>query len=767
MAAQEAGQLPEPISVGGVEIRGVPEDWTHHRLVFSNPGTESEAIAAGNYQSWLKIVNDPRYIIQQLKRGLPAQGPFADDVARIQELGWARPAARSGANDVPGGIMWPPVIVAKPKPGTGQIIKKDWSKALGATTAPSYASYPAKWSFVTSSASCNDFVIFPTGQAGATTRATLIAYYDLYSTGCGGTVPQVDWAYNTGTGATVALAPVYSIGGSQMAFVQTSSSVASLVLLTFPLTPPGTGTLTSPTAPTSVSATNYYNSGSGCTAPCMTSIAFSGGPNDTTSSPFYDYSTDSLYVGDNSGKLHKFNPVFKGTPAEVTASGWPLTVNTHTEPLSSPVYDGTTACVFVGDTITQPASPTASTNGGYLYSVNSGNSGTVCTSSTASKHGTSGQLDEYFGIQDAPLVDSTAGKVYVFAGYDTGGNNGVFQFATNFTSGSGTEKTVDTGGDGQTTYQLDGTFDNTYYTSSTPSSPSGYIYMCGTLDPATLYQIPISSNTMGNPATGPSIGTSGTTSYYGRCSPITEFFNSYEVTANGNLDIVGYPTGTGAGSWVGLTVQVGTTTYTFETSLTAVNQVLLVTSGTPAQKQDRTAMNLEAAIDGNSAQCYTGAGCLYTGQAANTSVNVSATTLSTAEVLLYANTPGTVGDFTISSSNIADITASNAQNGQNGHDYIFMSVFAGDIGTCTTGSYNGCVLSFDVTTPSNFSTSLSAGGTLNLSAPSLLVPTSGLVIDNGVNTPAGSSQIYFETLDTAGTSPCTGICAVQASQSAP
>src|SRR5208283_5522925 len=48
--------------------RGVPEDWSHHHLVFSNPGTEEDAIANGTHDRWLNIVNDPRYIIQQLKR---------------------------------------------------------------------------------------------------------------------------------------------------------------------------------------------------------------------------------------------------------------------------------------------------------------------------------------------------------------------------------------------------------------------------------------------------------------------------------------------------------------------------------------------------------------------------------------------------------------------------------------------------------------------------------------------------------------------------
>ena len=49
--------------------RGIPEDWSHHRLVFSNPGTEEEAIENGTHDRWLRIVNDPRYSMQQLKRG--------------------------------------------------------------------------------------------------------------------------------------------------------------------------------------------------------------------------------------------------------------------------------------------------------------------------------------------------------------------------------------------------------------------------------------------------------------------------------------------------------------------------------------------------------------------------------------------------------------------------------------------------------------------------------------------------------------------------
>ena len=132
-------------------------------------------------------------------------------------------------------------------------------------------------------------------------------------------MPDVDWAYNTG--GTVSLAPVFSENGNQIAFIQTSDSVASLVLLTFPPPSLATGTISSPTAET---ASDYYNSGLGCTAPCSYTVALTGDPNDTWSSPYYDYSTDTLFVGDSNGQLHQFTPVFNGPPAEVTTSPWPV-----------------------------------------------------------------------------------------------------------------------------------------------------------------------------------------------------------------------------------------------------------------------------------------------------------------------------------------------------------------------------------------------------------------------------------------------------------
>ena len=73
------------------------------------------------------------------------------------------------------------------------------------------------------------------------------------------------------------------------------------------------GTVGAPTRPNTVNAATYH---SGCILPCMVMIPFSGVAGNSNSSPYVDYASDVLYVGDDSGNLHKFTGVFNGTPAE-------------------------------------------------------------------------------------------------------------------------------------------------------------------------------------------------------------------------------------------------------------------------------------------------------------------------------------------------------------------------------------------------------------------------------------------------------------------
>jgi len=126
-----------------------------------------------------------------------------------------------------------------------------------------------------------DFVAFNTSVPGSATQASLVAFDNLYS-GCSGTVPATYRAYNTG--GTVQTSTVLSLNGAQLAFVQSNAGQARLVLLKWQAST--TATSTNPSPITVVSASQYPN----CTIPCMTTLAFSGGANDTNSSPFYDYS---------------------------------------------------------------------------------------------------------------------------------------------------------------------------------------------------------------------------------------------------------------------------------------------------------------------------------------------------------------------------------------------------------------------------------------------------------------------------------------------
>jgi hypothetical protein len=847
-------QEPPAVSVGGTRVTGIPDDWSHHHVVFSNPGTEQDAIQGGRQAEWQKVVNDPRYVLQQVRRNAPVQGPAATDAN--YRARWASEASpRSATSGTPGiglptgglngglsGHSLRPIRgggVRQNRTNNGGV-NTDWNESVGTATASTAINYPAKWSFATGTASCSsDFVIYPTGQAGLSTEASIVSYYNLYSSCVGGTVPSVDWAYNTG--GTISLAPTFSLSGNQVAFVQTTGSgtptattttgtkgftittgtvntsmvgslvtgaglpagdtiatvtstttgtfsattttgatgtaltitgVAQLVLLTYPLTPPGTGVLGTPIAPTAETNTAYYNGGTGCTAPCSFTATLNGSPADTWSSPYIDYASDTLYVGDAVGKLHKFTPVFKGAPAEVTTAPWPVqmahgspTSTTDNNQLASPVYDPTSGNVFVGSTTS-----VSTTTGGFFYGV---------TATTGLIHGySSTQIDKQYGVRDAPLLDPAAGEVYAFSGDNPAGDSAVYQFPTNFTSATTlVDETTGAGATSDDAYVFSGALDNTYYTSSNSASPTGNLYVCASGLGGTLYQIPITANVMGTPVAGPTLTDAG---HYGRCSEFTEFLNSNATiagtSATGSATIATSPR-----NWTGTlpTVTIGATTYTFVTALTAANQVLTHTasfSGTTDETD--TAENFEAVINDNAAQC-SDAGCVFTGQAANASVTATETTNA---VNLTAKTAGTAGNFTLTvanGSNTGAVTVSGGSNGVNGStgaDLLLFSNFAGTQGTCTNATADGCVMSFNITTPSGFGPTTVPLGTMNIASQNLTTAsatnpaavTSGIVVDNSATT-GGASEIYFLTQDNSPTTACVtggadGICAIQASQ---
>ena len=449
------------------ESGGYPVDWTHHRMVISDPGTLAEASGRGSFDAWYNVVTNPRFTFQRYRRGV-------------------NPRVRKGNQAVP-----------------TDPLGRDWSASLGGGgVAPDV--YPAKWQFsVTSAPTCSDYVVFPVNKAGVSgSQPNLVGYQNLYvnatnSGFCPGTAPTVLFSYYVGTG-TVQTSPVLGSTAGQVLYVESIAGGSKLHVLKGAGTGAANsnGAILAPVAP-----------GTGGSTASDVFVTLNGNVNVTRSSPYYDYADDVAYVGDDNGILHKITPVFNGVPAEVTTGGWPVTVSTGASKiLTGPVRNLATGLVYVGD------------SQGYLYSV----------SPTGAKV-QSGQLGTGTGIVEAPIVDPVAKTVYVFVGDSavSVGSSAVFVFnisSGDITAGS-TGSSVTVGTNSATIPMYAGAFDNIYYSSSNGTQPAGNLYVCGnTGGNPTLYRIPItysSGPVLGSVVTGPALASSNVP-----CSPLTEFYNS-------------------------------------------------------------------------------------------------------------------------------------------------------------------------------------------------------------------------------------------------
>jgi hypothetical protein len=458
----------------------LPQDWSHHHLVFTPPSSIEQA--------W-RLQQEPRFWHQVFRRNPMARQQDEDDAAEF--------VGRHGGHGH----------------GHRNLEHPDWGMSLLAGGKAGAGVYPAKFTFdINATPNCtNDYVAFTTSLAGSTTQPSIIAFDELYSTQgsvggfCSQNGPSVKWAYNTGTG-TVLTSPVLSGDGTKIAYVETAASGAILHILKWKPGAAATvqGTLNAPATPdTTLTAGQAWNT-TNCPAAnsCVVNIAFGTATPDTRSSPFYNYSTDELYVGDDKGNVHKFTGVFNGTPAEAGAP-WPVLTSGNKDILTSPVFDSATSKVFIGD------------SGGLLFSISS--TGTVITSN---------RIAFRSGFVDSPIVDSSAATVYVFGSADTNSANtnaAVWQFSTGFVAGaSGTEMQLGTGVAAAGNTFFAGSFDNIYFTSANSASPTGNLYVCGNPGGnATLYRVPITANVMGTPsAMATAMSTAGTT-----CSPVTEILN--------------------------------------------------------------------------------------------------------------------------------------------------------------------------------------------------------------------------------------------------
>jgi len=455
---------------------GILDDWTHHHLVFSNPGTEQDAIRNGNHEQWLRIVTDDRYRIQWLKRY-----GAANRVERATSGNLAQTPPLSGNGRQIGQPSF-----------RNKRIRRDWTVTLagGAGFGPAPDMYPAKYTFnpIGNPNCTNDFVVFQVNTNGAGNQANLIGVNNLYKTTCSGSVPATLFYYNVGSGS-INTSPVLSTDGTKVAFVETVTNGSVFHVLTIGTTGNNGTSFNNPAVP-----------GTGNNA-VDNKITMNGNVTVTRSSPFVDYTNNIAYVGDDSGKLHKFHPVFNGTPAEVTTAPWPFTVASSVI-LTGPVFDGgSSKNIFVGG------------SDGSLYCVTS--AGAHCATSSLSV--ASGANPG--AVLDAPIVDSTHETVFATASNNT--NSILMQATTSLASP--VRATMGVKG----TDLYDGAFDNAYFTNVS----SGHMYFCGNLAGAatpTLYRVTFNgSGTMSGTNDGNSfqLVLTGNTGSSVDCTPLTEVLN--------------------------------------------------------------------------------------------------------------------------------------------------------------------------------------------------------------------------------------------------
>ena len=326
------------------QVDGNEIDWSTRHMVFSNPGTESEAQAKGKQAQWLKVIKSHRYDMQVKRRSASATV-----ATRLTE---STPET-SGASTAE--------TAAKAAVAKNGNAGRDWTLSLGGGTVAANQ-YPATFSTVWSGTvsgpanenNClSDFAVFGLNLAGTSTQANLVAIDNLYSGSTGspvcGAAPTFKWAYNvtTLTGGTVTTSPIMTLDGTLVAFIESNGSASVFHVLKW-ADATGTASVTAPTALTTTTATSVrqlHGSLHGELVPGSTPIM--------ASSPYYDFEgTDTAYIGNNNGQLFAITGVFNGTPALSAVNGFnsgPVQVAASGVVMSSPVLDDYyTNYVFIG-----------------------------------------------------------------------------------------------------------------------------------------------------------------------------------------------------------------------------------------------------------------------------------------------------------------------------------------------------------------------------------------------------------------------------------
>jgi hypothetical protein len=439
---------------------GVPQDWSQGHIVFSR-----DTLA----QHPDLMDREPRVLHQAMQRWQPPNlGVFQGS----QPLPTA--AGNSGSH-------------------------RDWSvDPLGGKVAP--FRYAAKFSFDPNAPpSCtNDYVVFGLSSTSTGTLANLVAFNNLYSdpvNGGGlcdpptgpGLGPNVLFAYDITTvpGGKITTSPILSLDGTKIGFVESIPGTSASAIFHVLTWTAGQGTIGHAALP----------------GAAMTSLPFSLSANDSSSSPWIDYSADIVYVGSDKGSVYKITPVFHGTPS-LSGNPWPVLVSINLH-MTSPVLDSFLGKLMVG-----------SANGN-LYGINT-TSGALTTLPVGAGPSS--------GIVAPPIVDVSNGTTFVVSAND--GTSAVLVEADTATMLLMSKGRIGLGAHGGTAFNIHSpAVSNLYFI--TPSR--GEIRVCGTgAGDAIPWQyafkfIGIRMDSI--PFSSQQIPTNPPDSTAARCAGFTEFFN--------------------------------------------------------------------------------------------------------------------------------------------------------------------------------------------------------------------------------------------------
>jgi hypothetical protein len=427
---------------------GVPQDWSEGHIVFSR---DTLALRPD------LLDREPRVLHQVMQRWQPPN---------LGVFNGAQPLPTTAGN-------------------SGS--HRDWNvPLLGGRVAP--FRYGAKFSFDPNAPpSCtNDYVVFGLSSTSTGTLANLVAFNNLYvnpaGTGfCTGTTPNVLFAYDITTvlGGKITTSPILSLDGTKIGFVESVPGTSASAIFHVLTWTAGQGTIGHAVVPTA-----------------MTSLPFSLSANDSSSSPWIDYSADIVYVGADNGFVYKITGVFHG----ILALSWSVAAGSlH---LTSPVLDSARGELMVGSA------------DGDLYRIDTA-TGVLSGALPVGGHGTTP------GIVAPPIVDVTNGTTFVVTAND--GASAVLVEANTGTMLLMAKGQIGLGaGPGGTALNIHSpAVSNRYFI-----DPSlGEIRVCGTgVADATPWQYAFKF-TGATMITTPSFSQQLLTSTAARCAGFTEFFN--------------------------------------------------------------------------------------------------------------------------------------------------------------------------------------------------------------------------------------------------